>query len=334
MNGEANMRELTVKQLFETKRKDFALSLVTEPQTINKKIVTPYFNRPGLALAGWLEVFTPERIQIFGEAEVRYLQSLKEQTMLERLREFFKMDIPCVIISKGLSLPPSVEYLANDFNIAIFSSRLSTVQLISQINRYLMDVFALEKTIHATLVDVFGLGILITGKSGIGKSECALDLISRGHSLVGDDMINMRNLNDMIVGRSGREFGHFMEIRGVGVVNVEKMFGIERVRREKTIDMQIELMPWQENTEYERIGLKGNYIEHLGVKLPIIYLPISPGKNVSVIVEVAAMNQILKGVGYDAAEDFNRKIHEEIRKQTLYKKVQATEDDPKNGNSK
>ena len=155
------MRELTVKQLFEDKRKDFALSLVTEPQTIDKKIVTPYFNRPGLALAGWLEVFTPERIQIFGEAEVRYLQSLPEKTMLERLRELFKMDIPCVIISKGLSLPPSVEYLANDLHIPIFSSRLSTVQLISQINRYLMDVFALEKTIHATLVDVFGLGILI-----------------------------------------------------------------------------------------------------------------------------------------------------------------------------
>ncbi|HPV15566.1 MAG TPA: HPr(Ser) kinase/phosphatase [Candidatus Cloacimonadota bacterium] len=328
------MRELTVKQLFEDKRKDFALSLVTEPHTINKRIVTPYFNRPGLALAGWLEVFTPERIQIFGEAEVRYLQSLKEQPMLERLRELFKMDIPCVIISKGLSLPPSVEYLANDLNIPIFSSRLSTVQLISQINRYLMDVFALEKTIHATLVDVFGLGILITGKSGIGKSECALDLISRGHSLVGDDMINMRNLNDTIVGRSGREFGHFMEIRGVGVVNVEKMFGIERVRREKTIDLQIELMPWQENTEYERIGLKANYVDHLGVKLPMIYLPISPGKNVSVIVEVAAMNQILKGSGYDAAEDFNRKIHEEIRKQTLFKKVQATENDPKDGNSK
>ena len=328
------MRELTVKQLFEDKRKDFALSLVTEPHTINKRIVTPYFNRPGLALAGWLEVFTPERIQIFGEAEVRYLQSLKEQPMLERLRELFKMDIPCVIISKGLSLPPSVEYLANDLNIPIFSSRLSTVQLISQINRYLLDVFALEKTIHATLVDVFGLGILITGKSGIGKSECALDLISRGHSLVGDDMINMRNLNDTIVGRSGREFGHFMEIRGVGVVNVEKMFGIERVRREKTIDLQIELMPWQENTEYERIGLKANYVDHLGVKLPMIYLPISPGKNVSVIVEVAAMNQILKGSGYDAAEDFNRKIHEEIRKQTLFKKVQATENDPKDGNSK
>ncbi len=325
------MRELTVKELFEFKRKDLALSLITEPQTLDKKISTPYFNRPGLALTGWLEVFTPERIQIFGEAEVRYLQSLKEDEMLERLREFFKMDIPCVIISKGLSLPPTVEYLANDFNIALFSSRLSTVHLIEQINRYMLRFFALEKTIHATLVDVFGLGIMITGKSGIGKSECALDLISRGHSLVGDDMITMKNLDEKLLGRSGRDFGHFMEIRGVGVVNVEKMFGIERVRREKTINMQIELMPWQDNTEYERIGLTGNYIEHLGIKLPIIYLPISPGKNVSVIVEVAAMNQILKGNGYDAAEDFNRKVNEEIRKQTMIKKTQVTSNDTKNG---
>jgi len=313
------MKEITVRDFFDAKKKDLALSLVSEPDTLGKKISSPHVNRPGLALSGYFEVFSADRIQVFGETEVRFLQTLKEEVLMQRMLDLFKSDIPCIIISKGLTLPPSLEYMANDLNIAILSSRLSTINLIQHLSRYLQDIFALEKTIHATLVNIFGLGILLTGKSGIGKSECALDLVHRGHSLVGDDLITLRYLDDQLVGKSGREFGHFMEIRGVGFVNVEKMFGIERVRRQEKIDMQIELMPWQENMDYERIGLTTNYAEHLGVKIPIIYLPVSPGKNVSVIVEVAAMNMILKGVGYDAAEDFNRKIQEEIRKKSLKK---------------
>ncbi len=321
------MKEITVREFFDAKKKDLALALITEPDTLSKKIASPHVNRPGLALAGFLEVFSSERIQVFGETEVRFLQSLKEEDLVSRIRDMFKTDIPCIIVTKGLTLPPVIEFLANDLNIALLSSRLSTINLIQQLTRYLQDYFALEKTIHATLVDVFGLGILLTGKSGIGKSECALDLVHRGHSLVGDDLITLRYLDDQLIGRSGREYGYFMEIRGVGFVNAERMFGIERTRKQKTIDIQIELMPWQENMDYERIGLANNYAEHLGVKLPIIYLPVSPGKNVSVIVEVAAMNMILKGVGYDAAEDFNQKIHEEIRRKTLQKKI---EDDAKN----
>lgn len=321
------MKEISVREFFDAKKKDLALALVTEPDTLSKKIASPHVNRPGLALAGFLEVFSSERIQVFGETEVRFLQSLKEEDLVSRIRDMFKTDIPCIIVTKGLTLPPVIEFLANDLNIALLSSRLSTINLIQQLTRYLQDYFALEKTIHATLVDVFGLGILLTGKSGIGKSECALDLVHRGHSLVGDDLITLRYLDDQLIGRSGREYGYFMEIRGVGFVNAERMFGIERTRKQKTIDIQIELMPWQENMDYERIGLANNYAEHLGVKLPIIYLPVSPGKNVSVIVEVAAMNMILKGVGYDAAEDFNQKIHDEIRRKTLQKKI---EDDAKN----
>ncbi|MDD2596514.1 MAG: HPr(Ser) kinase/phosphatase [Candidatus Cloacimonetes bacterium] len=316
------MKEITVRDFFDAKKKDLALSLVSEPETLSKKINSPHVNRPGLALAGYLEVFAAERIQVIGETEVRYLQSMREEELIARVRDMFKTDIPCIIITKGLTLPPVIEYLANDLNIALLSSRLSTINLIQHLSRYLQDIFALEKTIHATLVDVFGLGILLTGKSGIGKSECALDLVHRGHSLVGDDLITLRYLDEQLIGRPGRELGYFMEIRGVGFVNVERMFGIERTRRQKTIDLQIELMPWQENMDYERIGLSNSFAEHLGVKIPIIYLPVSPGKNVSVIVEVAAMNMILKSVGYDAAEDFNQKVHAEIRKKTLHKKIE------------
>ena len=320
------MKSITIREIFDLKKKDLALSLLTEPESLGKKLNSPNLNRPGLALAGYLDVFAADRIQIMGEVEVRYLQSLKEDVMLERVRNLFKTDIPCIIVTKGLTLPPSVEYLANDLNIPLLSSRFSTIQLIQQLSRYLFDIFAMEKTIHATLVDVFGLGIMLTGKSGIGKSECALDLIHRGHSLVGDDLVTIRFLDDKLIGKPGRDFGHFMEIRGVGLVNVERMFGVERIRLQKTVDLQIELMPWQENMDYERIGLANNYAEHLGVKIPIIFLPVSPGKNVSVIVEVAAMNMILKGVGYDAAEDFNRRVNEEIRRQSLLKPAPASQD--------
>lgn len=317
------MKEITVRDFFDAKKKDLALSLITEPETLNKKLSSPHVNRPGLALAGFLEVFSSDRIQVFGETEVRYLQSLHEDELIARMRDVFKTDIPCIIVSKGLTLPPVTEYIANDLNIALLSSRLSTINLIEHLSRYLHDVFALEKTLHATLIDVFGLGILLTGKSGIGKSECALDLVHRGHSLIGDDLITLRYLDDQLFGKPGRDFGHFMEIRGVGFVNAERMFGIERTRKQKSIDLQIELMPWQENMDYERIGLANNYAEHLGVKIPIIFLPVSPGKNVSVIVEVAAMNMILKGVGYDAAEDFNRRVNEEIRKKTMNKGLES-----------
>ncbi len=327
------MKEITVRDFFDAKKKDLALSLITEPETLNKKLASPHVNRPGLALAGFLEVFSSDRIQVFGETEVRYLQSLHEEELIARMRDVFKTDIPCIIISKGLTLPPVTEYIANDLNIALFSSRLSTINLIEHLSRYLHDVFALEKTLHATLIDVFGLGILLTGKSGIGKSECALDLVHRGHSLIGDDLITLRYLDDQLFGKPGRDFGHFMEIRGVGFVNAERMFGIERTRKNKSIDLQIELMPWQENMDYERIGLANNYAEHLGVKIPIIYLPVSPGKNVSVIVEVAAMNMILKGVGYDAAEDFNRRVNEEIRMKTISKGMEAKANETNSSNS-
>jgi HPr kinase/phosphorylase len=328
------MKDITIRDFFDNKKKDLALSLVTETGTLDNRITSPHVNRPGLALAGFTEVFASDRIQVFGETEVRYLQTIDEDTLYKRMKEFLVNSIPCIIVSKGLTLPPVIEYLANDLNVGILSSRLSTLNLMQMLSKYLQDYFAIEKTIHATLVEVFGLGVMLTGKSGIGKSECALDLVHRGHSLVCDDMINIRLIDDRLIGRPGGDFGYFMEIRGVGLINVEKMFGIERVRHQKTLDLQVELMPWQENMDYERIGLSENYVEHLGIKVPVIYLPVSPGKNVSVIVEVAAMNLILKNEGYDAAEDWNRKVQDEIKRKTKFNNIeQSVERDDKPGNN-
>ncbi len=317
------MKEIALKTFFENNKSRFALSIITEEKTLNTVITSPYINRPGLALAGFLNRFASDRIQVIGETEVRYLHSLSENQIYERFKQIFTYSIPCIIVSKGLTLPYIVEYLANEMNIAVFSSRLSTINLYHSLSKYLNHLFAPEMSIHATLVDVYGVGILLTGKSGIGKSECALDLVHRGHSLVSDDTVKITALDDTLTGKPAKDFGHFMEIRGVGLINIERMFGIQRVRQKLKIDMQIELMPWQENMDYERVGLVNNYIDRLGINIPLIYLPVSPGKNVSVIVEVAAMNYILKTYGYDAAEDYTNKIQEEIKRKTMIRKMSS-----------
>jgi HPr kinase/phosphorylase len=308
------MKELGVQELLHEKKEELSLSLVTNEKTAQKKIINQYLYRPGLALAGYFERFSYKRIQILGETEISYLQSLKDDEMYDRLKELFMYDIPCVIITKGLSIPKQMEYLANEMNVAVLSSRLTTDKLFHVLRKYLDDYFAPSKTIHGTLVDVFGVGILITGKSGIGKSECALDLVERGHRLVTDDVVKMIIRNDILMGMSTNDYGYFMEIRGVGLVDIEKMFGIQAVRLQKSIDVQLELMPWQENMDYERIGLGDNFVDMMGVKIPSIYLPVSPGKNVSVIMEVVAMNHILKMYGYDAAKVYVNRLQDHLEK--------------------
>ncbi|MBN1326981.1 MAG: HPr(Ser) kinase/phosphatase [Candidatus Cloacimonetes bacterium] len=308
------MKKITVKEFFSSKKDDFSLSLVTTPETLENHITSQYLHRPGLALSGYFERFSYDRVQILGETEISYLQSLKEVDLYDRVKELFVFNIPCFIVTKGLSVPEQMEYLANEMNVAILISRLSTDRLYHSLRKYLEDVFSPSKSIHGTLVDVFGEGILLTGKSGIGKSECALDLVERGHRLITDDVVKIILRDDVLIGTSTNDYGHFMEIRGIGLVDVEKMFGIQAVRLQKRVDIQVELMPWQDNMDYERIGLSDNYVEILELRIPIIYLPVSPGKNVSVIIEVIAMNHILKTYGYDAAKAYTRRLQEDIKR--------------------
>lgn len=313
------MKELTVKELFETNRKDLTLSLLTNPETLNNRITDPQLNRPGLALAGYLERFSYKRLQIMGETEISFLQTFSQDLLYDRIKQVFEYSIPCIILTKGLTVPHEVEYLANDMNIALLSSRLTTERLFNLLSRYLNDYFAPKKTIHGSMVDIFGVGVMLTGTSGIGKSECALDLVERGHRLITDDLVKIVMKDDILVGMQARDAGYFMEIRGVGLVDIERMFGIQAVRRSKRIEIQVELMPWRDNMDYERIGLKNNYVNILGVNIPVIYLPISPGKNVAVIIEVIAMNHILKTFGYDAAEVYTRRLQDEIKRKTKRK---------------
>jgi HPr kinase/phosphorylase len=313
------MKKISVKEFFQTKKKDFSLSLITQPTTLDKDITSEYLNRPGLAFSGYFERFSYQRIQVLGETEISYLQSLKDEELYNIIKEVFVYDIPCLIITKGLSIPSQMEFLANEMNIAILSSRISTDKLYQHLRKYLSDYFAPSKTIHGTLVDVYGVGILLTGKSGIGKSECALDLVERGQRVVTDDAVKITVIDEMLMGTSTNNYGHFMEVRGVGLIDAAKMFGIQAVRRNKRMDVQIELMPWKDNMDYERLGLSDNFAEILGVRIPIIYLPVSPGKNVSVIIEVVALNYILKRYGYDAAYEYTQKLQEDLKKKTRLK---------------
>jgi len=307
------MKSLSVKDFFEKKKDDLALTLITDPSSLQGSIIDSHLHRPGLAMTGYLERFAYKRIQILGETEISYIQTLKEETLYDRIRDIFEFNIPLVIMSKGLSIPQQMIYMANDMNIAVMSSRLPTDKLITNLSKFLNEFFAPQKSVHATLIEVFGVGILITGKSGIGKSECALDLVERGHRLIADDLVKITLNDDTLYGSSANDIGFFMEVRGVGLIDVERMYGIEAVQQRSVIDTQVELMLWQDNIEYERIGLTKNFVDMLGTPLPIIYLPVSPGKNISVIMEVIALNHTLKLHGYEAAEVYQDKLKERIK---------------------
>lgn len=309
------MQSLTVEKLFELKQKDFALTLLTKKKGLSKEILTPELSRPGLAFAGFTDTYAYDRIQILGETEVKYLNSLEPSNRYDQIKGLFsQFDIPCFIVAKGLMPTKELVFLADEHDIPVLQSRMPTVDLMHGLTVFLQDWFAPSKSIHGTLVDVFGVGILVTGSSGIGKSECALELVSRGHRLISDDVVHIKKRMDVIIGEANKQLGHFMEIRGIGLIDVETMFGIRSIRMQKRIETQVELIPWRHNMDYERIGLKERFNRVLDVEIPIIYLPVSPGKSIAVIVEVIAMNHMLKVYGHNAAEVFNERVQKEIER--------------------
>jgi len=314
------MKKLTVKELYDLKCKDFAFSLESNMDTLNKMITNQNVNRPQFALFGYFERFPYERIQLLGETEIVYINSLSEDALYKCLSEVMLNNIPCFIVSKGLTVPNQMKFLANEMNIAILRSRLSTEKLYWELSRFLREYFTQSLTMHATLVEVNGVGILLTGKSGIGKSECALELIERGHIFICDDITRVILDDTTLVGMPQKEDESFMEVRGVGIIDVERMFGIQSVKKKTFINIQVELVLWNENMDYERIGIDGKTTEMLGVNIPLVNIPVSPGKNVAVIIEVIAMNQILKSYGYDASKIKQQKLSDEIKNKTREKR--------------
>ncbi len=307
------MENITVEKLYK-ERKDFLeLTLLTNEEGLKRKILNNEIHRPGLALSGYTDRFAYERTQVIGETEISFLQSLDQKRRRELLQRVFRFNIPCIIVSKNIYPPPELLEMADQAKTPVFQSRLSTTELTNRLSLYLDNIFAPNTSLHGTLVDVYGVGLLYTGKSGIGKSECALDLVERGHRLVADDIVNIfRKTPEVIVGTGTEILGHLMEIRGVGIIDIEKLFGIRSVRVQKRIEVEVRLVLWEDDLEYERLGIENKYTRILGVEIPVVIIPVSPGKNITVISEVIAMNHMLKIYGQDPAKEFSKRLSEEI----------------------
>lgn len=283
---------------------------------LDRQVTSADVSSPGLALAGFVARFASERIQVFGETEVTYLQSLEPAARRANLAQFFGFDIPCVFVTKGLGLPPEVAEEAMRARVAVLRSRLKTNEFYNRIKPWLEDHFAPRTTLHGSLADVYGVGLLFVGQSGIGKSECVLDLVERGHRIVADDLVLVRKKGtDILLGRGHELQRHYMEIRGVGLVDIPAIFGIRAVRQQKRIEVVVQLEEWrqEQSAMVERTGLDGETTDILGVALPRITVPLNPGKNITVIAEVIAMHHLLKWSGIDPAERFNARLINQMR---------------------
>jgi HPr kinase/phosphorylase len=312
------MENIEVEKLYKDRKDFLELNLLNSEEGLKKKILNNEIHRPGLALSGYTDRFAHERTQVIGETEISFLQSLDQTKRKELLEKVFRFDIPCIIISKNIYPPSELLEIADRTKTPVFQSRLSTTELTNRLSLYLDNIFAPHTTMHGTLVDVYGVGLLYTGKSGIGKSECALDLVERGHRLVADDVVQIiRKTPEVIVGTGSELLGHHMEIRGVGIIDLERLFGIRAVRIQKRIEVEVRLVLWRDDLEYERLGIENKFTRILGVEIPVVTIPISPGKNITVISEVIAMNHMLKVYGQDPAKEFSKKLSEEISRKKL-----------------
>jgi len=305
--------EITVAKAFQERKDYLMLTLLNSEEGLKKKIDSAEVHRPGLALGGFLERFPHRRTQVLGETEMAYISSLAKERLVEVLEGMFTFDMPWILISKGIPPPQELLAMADRKKTAVFSSRLSTSDLIGRLSVFLDNYFAPSITVHGTLVDVYGVGLLYTGKSGVGKSECALDLIERGHRLVADDVIKItRKSSSFIVGQSSELLGQHMEVRGIGIIDIEALFGIRAIRIQKRIEVEVRLQYWEETAHYERLGIEDKYTTILGVEIPLVTIPVSPGKNITVISEVIAMNHMLKVYGENSAQDLSRRLTERL----------------------
>lgn len=302
-------RTLSVRQLLERSGESLILHDLNGGVGLDRLVTNADISSPGLALAGYVDRFVAERIQVLGETEITYLLSLAASDRDQIARKFFGFPIPAVIITKNQAPPAELRDAAAVAGIALLVTELKTAEFYRRIKPVLEAEFAETTTLHGSLADVFGVGLFFTGQSGIGKSECVLDLVERGHRLVADDLvIATRRGNDVLIGRGHELQRHHMEIRGVGLIDVPHIFGVRAVRQQKRIEVAVTLEEWNQNAVVERTGLDTQYTTILGVQIPIITVPLNPGKNITVIAEVIALNHLLRYSGINTAEAFNDRL--------------------------
>jgi HPr kinase/phosphorylase len=290
------------------------LDLVAGASGLDRRITSPHIQKTGLALAGFDAYLSPGRILILGESEIRYLESLASSARVHALRRTFAHGIPAVMLTGGFTAPPELRIESERAGVPLLSTGVSTPLAIAKVSAILEDSLAERTIVHAVLMDILGLGVLIVGESGIGKSECALDLVVRGHRLVADDTVEIRRrAESVLIGTCPDLTRHHMEVRGLGLINIQDLFGVASTRTSKRVELVVQLERWEPGREYERLGLDDLHYEILGLQVPLLRMPVAPGRNVSILVEVAARNQILRTRGHHAA----RKLAARLERQLL-----------------
>ncbi|MBI5483828.1 MAG: HPr kinase/phosphorylase [Deltaproteobacteria bacterium] len=300
---------LSIQEILNDKEYGLGLTLIGGEQGLLNRVSSSRIQKPGLALAGYTEHLHPDRIQVLGNTEISYLEQIEPQIARQTVGALCSFPISCFIITKGLRPPPVLFEMAIRAGIPLIGSNLQSSTFISLITKFLEERLLPTTHIHGVLVDVLGVGILLTGKSGIGKSECALDLVIRGHRLVADDMVFIKKkMPAALVGQAEEAILHLMEIRGLGIINIKDLYGVSSIRDKKIIDMELELVEWDPDHEYDRLGVDDKTSTILGIEIPHICIPVRPGRNLGSIIEVAARNFLLKGMGYHSARDFQERL--------------------------
>jgi HPr kinase/phosphorylase len=303
------MAYTTINKLYQSLREILKLKWLNPGVNLNRHVKTGELHRPGLALAGYYGYFTFDRVQILGKTEMTFLMKLPPAKRVHHLKKLFSYRIPCLVVTKNQIVPDDLLQAATHAKIPVFKTSLATSTVASRITVFIEEDQAAETSVHATLVDVFGTGTLLIGKSGAGKSECALELIERGHRLVADDIVKIRlTAGNYLMGFSNQVIKHYMEIRGIGLVDIKGIFGVGAVRNAKRIGLVVTLEPWKEGGHYERLGLDEVKYTILGIPLPHLILPVKPGRNLPVIVEVAVLNQRAKRMGMNPSKLFNQEL--------------------------
>jgi len=286
------------------------LKCIAGRRGLPRAIKVPEINRPGLALSGFYESFASNRVQLFGRGEVAYIQKLHKEKNIDAIKNFFTSEMPCCVFSYNLEPTEDFRQIAEENCCPLLQTDLSSTEFSNRIIRVFSNTFAPHQTLHGVLVEVYGIGILLNGHSGVGKSETALELIERGHRLVADDIIEIRCVNgNIILGRGANTMiSHHMEIRGLGIINISQLYGVGAIRNQKEVQLIVQLEDWSSDKAYDRLGTEQKYMELLGVKVPVIEIPVRPGRNLPIIIEAAAMNERLKNMGYNSAKEFNQNV--------------------------
>ncbi len=304
---------VTVEQLLDDERAGLGLIVTAGASGREREISVPRIQKPGLALTGYTEQLHQNRLLVIGGTEIEYLASIDEAARRVGIDTVMASDPACIVVTRGLEPPAILREDCERLAVPLLRTELESAEFIGRVATYLRDQMSPATSAHGVLLDVLGIGVLLLGKSGIGKSEIALELVTRGHRLVADDIVNIRQRSsDMVYGSGSGIIRHHMEIRGLGIINIKDLFGISSVREAKKIELVIELSDWDENEEYDRLGLDDEYYNVLGVDLPMLRLPVRPGRTMATIIEVAARNQLLKLQGHHSAREFQAQLNRAI----------------------